>query len=1058
MSFRTLARALVGAIAAVLLSIGPAPVAERVRSSLEDCGNEAYGLPEGPERSLFELPFFYDTRASRARATSSPALLALVRGDPLVAEAVELSRSWRGSDKRRAIALFQDLLRRSLERRDSALEQLSVVRLGDLHRSLGLNSEALDFYRRALRVGTDAAARIEAHMGLSRALLRLDDFGAGRHEALMALSSSQALGDQRLEAEALVILGIAYYDSRELDSAVSILERAVARLEPLGDDRTLAEAVLYLGHAHSDLSREWTAIEDFDRAVRISRERGDRDVETAALVGLGHVLSKVGEKQRALELYYEAAPLVQEVGDPYNSTSLYTGMGYLYDELGDSEVAKEFYLRALDLYKKIGSTTGQAGNWIHLGRLYAAMDEPQKALESFLVARTFLGRVGGRRFESVVLGEIALVRADMGQEEEARATFDQAIAIARENGFERDEAELLNGVGDIDRRRGRVTEARDRFQRALALSRKTDSPFAESRALFNLAQLERDRGRFEEALAMTEAALHRVEALRSKISSRRLRVSYVASVYELHAFHVELLMELEERQPRSGFLERAFLAADQARARTLLDMLVQTDGDGFTAVDPALVDYEARLEEKIRTEAARPPDRCREDDPASERSGSAELRDLLAELDRVRAVLRSRHSTEALLAPSELIGMRELQQGLLDDRTALLAYFLGDRVSYLWAVTPSRISVHTLPSRERIESEARKLYTLLATRERQKGETEKERYDRVQRSDAEYWRTAAGLSETLLGEAVRDLDVDRLVVVGDGALNRLPFSALPRPEGDPLAEPRPLVTRYEIVRLPSVAIWKALAGRRPASAAPEKRLAVLADPVLDTKDPRLSSRGKPTTVSAASPLTTLRGVPSAVSRMPRLLSTREEAKRILKLVPEGEGFEALGFDANLSLVASGELAHYQVVHFATHGVVNSEHPELSGIVLSLFDPEGNREKGFLRLHDIYDLKLPVRLVVLSACSTGLGKETRGEGLIGLVGGFLSSGTQGVIASYWDVEDEATAELMTRFYRHLFVEGLSPSKSLQMAQGSMWSEKRWLSPELWGAFEFQGLWE
>jgi CHAT domain-containing protein/Tfp pilus assembly protein PilF len=1057
MSFRTLARALVAAIAAVLLLIGPTPVAERVRSSLEDCGSEAYGLPEGPERSLFELPFFYDTRASRARGTSSPAFLDVVRGDPLLAEAVELSRSWRGSDKRRAIALLQDLLRLSLERRDSALEQFSLVRQGDLHRSLGLNSQSLDFYRRALRVGADATARVEAHMGLSRALLRLDEFEAGHQEALMALDLSRILGDPRLEAQSLTTLGIVYY-YLEPPTSVSILEHAAALLEPLGDDRSLAEAALHLGHAHSDLSREWTAIEDFERALRISRERGDRDVETAALVGLGHVLSKIGEKQRALELYYEAAPLVQEVGDPYNAASLYTGMGYLYDELGDSQVAKEFYLRALDLYEEIGSPTAQAGNWIHLGRLHAAMDEPKEALESFLHARALLGLVGEPRFESVVLGEIALVQDHMGQEEEALATFEQAIAIARENGFEREEVDLLNGIGGIDLRRGRIPEARDQFQRALALSRKTNSPVAESLALFNLSRLDRDRGRFEEALAITEEAIQKVEALRSKISSQRLRVSYVASVYELHAFHVELLMELEERQPRSGFLERAFLAADQARARTLLDMLVQTDGDGFTAVDPALVDYEARLEEKIRTEAARPPDRCREDDPASERSGSAELRDLLAELDRVRAVLRSRHSTEALLAPSELIGMRELQQGLLDDRTALLAYFLGDRVSYLWAVTPSRISVHTLPSRERIESEARKLYTLLATRERQKGETEKERYDRVQRSDAEYWRTAAGLSETLLGEAVRDLDVDRLVVVGDGALNRLPFSALPRPEGDPLAEPRPLVTRYEIVRLPSVAIWKALAGRRPASAAPEKRLAVLADPVLDTKDPRLSSRGKPTTVSAASPLTTLRGVPSAVSRMPRLLSTREEAKRILKLVPEGEGFEALGFDANLSLVASGELAHYQVVHFATHGVVNSEHPELSGIVLSLFDPEGNREKGFLRLHDIYDLKLPVRLVVLSACSTGLGKETRGEGLIGLVGGFLSSGTQGVIASYWDVEDEATAELMTRFYRHLFVEGLSPSKSLQMAQGSMWSEKRWLSPELWGAFEFQGLWE
>jgi len=192
--------------------------------------------------------------------------------------------------------------------------------------------------------------------------------------------------------------------------------------------------------------------------------------------------------------------------------------------------------------------------------------------------------------------------------------------------------------------------------------------------------------------------------------------------------------------------------------------------------------------------------------------------------------------------------------------------------------------------------------------------------------------------------------------------------------------------------------------------------------------------------------------------MPRLLSTREEAKRILDLVPEGQGLEALGFDANLGLVGSGELANYEVVHFATHGIVNSEQPELSGIVLSLFDPEGNGEKGFLRLHDIYDLKLPVRLVVLSACGTGVGKEFRGEGLIGLVGGFLSSGTQGVVASYWDVDDEATAELMSRFYRHLFVEGFSPSRSLQKAQSSMWSEKGWLSPELWGAFELHGVWE
>jgi len=1043
------------ALATIVLLIAPSPVAESTRSFLSDCGRDLSDLPEEARQSLVGFSF---SRETPVPGLGSPAFAELTQREPNLEEGLRLSRSWRAVDKQKAIVLFQKLLSRSVGKGDSRLEQLALVRLGDLHRNLGHNTESRDFYRLALLVAGDETLDIQARMGNSRTLLRLDDFDEAREEALAALDSSRVLGDPWIEAQAVANLGIAYYYPNPRAS-LSILERAVSRLQALEDDASVAEAVLHLGFARSDLSEEWAARKEFERALAMSRSGGYRDIESLALQGLGHLLSKIGEKQRALELYYEAAPLVQEAGDPYDAIPLYMGMGYLHAELGDFEVARDFHLRAVDLSAKIGSTTGVAGNRIHIGRLYAAMDEPEKALASFLEARALLGRVEERQMEFVALGEIARMRAEMGQREEALEAFDRAIGIAREYGFERDEADLLNNVGAIDLENGRVAEARERFQRALALSRKTESPFAESRALYNLARLERDRGRFEEALAMTEEALREVESLRSRISSHRLRVSYVASVYELHAFHVEILMELERGQPRSGFLERAFVAADQGRARALLETLAQTDGGGFAAVDPALLDYETRLEERIRAEAARPTDQCG-NDVASERSRSArsaELRELVADLDRVRSVLRSRGATDSPPEASGLLDVQELQRELLDERTALLAYFLGDRVSYLWAVTQSGVSVHSLPPRERIESEARRLYTLLAAGERRKGETEKERYDRVRRNDAEYWRAAEDLSETLLGEATRNLDVDRLVVVGDGALNRIPFSALPLPGIQSAAAPRPIVTRYEIVRLPSVGIWKALDARRPA-AAPKKRLAVLADPVLDTWDPRLPPAGQPTLVAAASPLPYLRRLPSPGSGMPRLLSTREEAKRILDLVPEGQGLEALGFDANLGLVGSGELANYEVVHFATHGIVNSEQPELSGIVLSLFDPEGNGEKGFLRLHDIYDLKLPVRLVVLSACGTGVGKEFRGEGLIGLVGGFLSSGTQGVVASYWDVDDEATAELMSRFYRHLFVEGFSPSRSLQKAQSSMWSEKRWLSPELWGAFELHGVWE
>src|SRR6476469_9892464 len=127
----------------------------------------------------------------------------------------------------------------------------------------------------------------------------------------------------------------------------------------------------------------------------------------------------------------------------------------------------------------------------------------------------------------------------------------------------------------------------------------------------------------------------------------------------------------------------------------------------------------------------------------------------------------------------------------------------------------------------------------------------------------------------------------------------------------------------------------------------------------------------------------------------------------MQSAPWGTGLKAVGFEANRQRVLSAELSEYRVVHFATHGMMNNEHPELSGIVLSLFDQDGRSQNGFLRLHDIYNLRLPADLVVLSACSTGLGKDVRGEGLIGLTRGFMYAGASGVVASLWKVDDQAT---------------------------------------------------
>ncbi|MBI3951876.1 MAG: CHAT domain-containing protein [Acidobacteria bacterium] len=191
---------------------------------------------------------------------------------------------------------------------------------------------------------------------------------------------------------------------------------------------------------------------------------------------------------------------------------------------------------------------------------------------------------------------------------------------------------------------------------------------------------------------------------------------------------------------------------------------------------------------------------------------------------------------------------------------------------------------------------------------------------------------------------------------------------------------------------------------------------------------------------------------------PRLAYTRQEADHILQVVPGERSLKAVDFAASKQAALSAEVGRYRILHFATHGLLNSEHPELSGLVLSLVNEQGELQDGFLRLHDVYNMRLGADLVVLSACHTALGKEIRGEGLVGLTRGFMYAGAPRVMASLWDVSDVATARLMKRFYDEVMKKGMRPAAALRAAQVSLWQERRWKSPYYWARFIFQGEWQ
>lgn len=379
------------------------------------------------------------------------------------------------------------------------------------------------------------------------------------------------------------------------------------------------------------------------------------------------------------------------------------------------------------------------------------------------------------------------------------------------------------------------------------------------------------------------------------------------------------------------------------------------------------------------------------------------------------------------------LSFREVQK-LLDAQTALLSYWLGEENSYLWIIRQDSLESHKLPPRREIEKTARQAYTALSE------------------SSQQAPRVSSDLAVEALGRMLLDgvalRPNERLVVVSDGALRSLPFAALP----DPSWGLRPLIVGHEIVTLPSASVLATLRHAAEMRPRPPNLIAVFADPVFETDDPRILGGGNAVGRDVATPRSA-----KANLGMPRLAYSGQEAEDILRLASQGNNLKALGFEANRDLVLSGVLSRFKVLHFATHGLFDATNPERSALVLSLMDDQGRRREGLLRASEIEKLDLKADLVVLSACQTGLGKEVSGEGLMGLTTSFLTAGSSSVVATFWNVNDRATAELMTRFYRGMLTQGLHPAAALRQAQVSMLSDPRWAAPTYWAGFVLQGDW-
>jgi len=956
---------------------------------------------------------------------------------------------------RGAIDLYKNALviwQRLGERR---YEAEAATNLGNLHRSLGEINRAAEFYESALprwRELGETAREAELLASLGGAYGPL-----GESERAVALSTRavelfRGLGDRAGEASALNTLGHAHLRAgTALDRVEELFERALALNRQAGERSGEGRSLSNLGMVRSRRGELKAAAEAYAATLEIARETEDRLAEAAALNNLSAMYELMGEPARSLERYHEVLRLVRELGDARGEAFALHNIGSLYKNFGEAEEGLRHLRSALELFERIGDRAAQAGTLDNIGWALLALDRPAEAIESIERGLEVARGLGDAWRESAALANLARAHRALGDGPRSLTLADQALAVARSAGLRIAEGNTLLTVGEVRIALGEPEEALEPLSRALAIYAEIGSRPAEAETLFRLARAERALGRLDDARRDLEAATERIESVRSAVANQDLRATYLASKQGYYEEWIGLLMELHRRRPTEGWDARALGVAERARARTLLDALAEVEAEVRTGLAPSLAAEEERLRHHLN---ARERDRrlaAAAGDETAAAAAAQDIRALAGEYRALEARIRNDSARYADLVQPEPLRAAAIQSEVLDPDTLLLQYSLGQRESWLWAVTRSSLVASRLAPRAEIESLSRRLYELLTARNLElQGETATDRARRIEIADAETPAAAAALADAVLGPVAQKLGesgIRRLVVVADGALHYVPFTALPKP-GHRTGEP--LLLAHEVVSVPSAsALWvlrRELASRSRAPGA----LAVLADPVFDAADPRVVRRGE--TPESNHDDAARRG-----EGFRRLRFSRQEAEVIADLVRVDERLTAFDFAASRQTATDGLLAGYRMVHFATHGLLHADYPALSGLVLSLVDERGEPRDGFLRVHDIYGLELGADLVTLSACETALGREIRGEGLVGLARGFMYAGAARVVASLWSVQDRATAETMHRFYAGMLERGLPPAAALREAQIAMARQERWEAPYYWAPFVLHGEW-
>jgi CHAT domain-containing protein len=752
------------------------------------------------------------------------------------------------------------------------------------------------------------------------------------------------------------------------------------------------------------------------------------------LNNIGVYYQKLNDYSLALIYLENALSIIRAEDDEVTEAECLSNIGILYRDLGNLEKAQTYLLNALRLDEKLGKINSISIDLDNIGSIYlrGGIDSQnrQELLKALDVFNNCLSLQGQEKANPLIkfaaLNNIGIVHSELEHYTKARAYFVSALKIVGEGKYMFEKCYVLNNIAATYFYEKKIGEAIEIFKKALDIGSEYKHENSIMESCLGLGQCYENRTLSLFALSYYKRAIEAMESVRDRISSEFFTIGFARNKMTAYQRVIEILANIYYSKPSITVLEEIFEFVERAKARAFLDSINEAKEDAKKGNDSRLIASEREISLKISILSKR----------LIADGLAAEIRERINnELEveeekylRLMSEMKTENFIRGLGTPREICSISLVQEKIIDDRTALLEYYLGEIRSYVIYISKKRAKIFELAGRKDIEKSLRAYMKMISS---------KSNYIKV-------WHEAAkriGRELIPLELGGKEEGIEKLIIIPDGILHYLPFETI-RTNIDQIAEY--LIEKIAISYCPSVSSLLFLLKEKKHIGWPKQLLAV-GGPIYGSKN-FLFSGSKFENRKILRQMYFEQGF-----NFTPLPFSKKEVLEIARYFPKKQRDILVGENASEGSIKKLPLDDYRLIHFACHGILDEKYPFRSALVLTQNDRQ--QDDGFLQMREIYSLTVNADLVVLSACQTGNGILEKAEGPMGLARPFFFAGARSVVSSLWAINDKATVFFMQSFYKYL-VGGCATNKALQLAKIKM-LRSNWSHPFYWAGFILNG---